>query len=52
VLTAVPGFDAAPGGVPARLRRSAGVEVELAVARWHDPATTCCPRSFVELRWV
>lgn len=39
MLTVAPGFDAALSGSTARLRRSDGVEVELAVARWHDPAS-------------
>jgi SAM-dependent methyltransferase len=39
VLSAAPGFDAALDGRPSRLRRSDGVEVELAVARWRDPAS-------------
>lgn len=39
MLTVVPGFDAALSGSTARLLRSDGVEVELAVARWHDRAS-------------
>ncbi len=42
---AAPGFEGAPGfeaalrGRPARLVRSDGVVVDLAVRRWHDPAS-------------
>jgi SAM-dependent methyltransferase len=39
VRAAAPGFDAALGGRAARLVRSDGVEVELAVGRWRDPAS-------------